>query len=280
MLQVIRSLDAVSWEDVAILPTPDPALPDMRDPKVLVRDTGELILLGTATNRSGDCQKVSYLWTSLDGVHWSYPKMLEKSWLWSLAAEGSVIYSAGYSGNVDHPHSIVTLYSDEFGEFEPVSEIYSDARYPNETSIVMSNREAIAIVRREFQPGQLSAPPFNNGTALLGTSVFPYANWTCTDLNIYLGGPQLCLLPGGKVLVAARAVTPEHHTCLWEVCLSDRTLKELLILPSGGDCGYPGIVWHDDKISISYYSSHEGKPSIYFAQLEIADEPALPSTRG
>jgi len=31
------------------------------------------------------------------------------------------------------------------------------------------------------------------------------------------------------------------------------------------------MVWHDDLLWMSYYSSHEGRSSIYLAQLSIDD---------
>jgi hypothetical protein len=41
-------------------------------------------------------------------------------------------------------------------------------------------------------------------------------------------------------------------------------------LPSGGDCSYPGLYWHDDVLHVTYYSSHEGnKAAIYHAQVRI-----------
>ena len=51
----------------------------------------------------------------------------------------------------------------------------------------------------------------------------------------------------------------------------------MLTLPGGGDCSYPGMiwhdyrgmVWHDDLLWMSYYSSHEGKTSIYLAKIKI-----------
>ena len=45
------------------------------------------------------------------------------------------------------------------------------------------------------------------------------------------------------------------------------TLTEVLTLPSGGDTSYPGLVWHDGLLWVSYYSSHEGKTSIYLAKV-------------
>jgi hypothetical protein len=48
----------------------------------------------------------------------------------------------------------------------------------------------------------------------------------------------------------------------------------LVRLPSGGDCSYPGMVWHGNELWISYYSSHEDSTtSIYLSRLEqIAPE--------
>jgi len=46
-------------------------------------------------------------------------------------------------------------------------------------------------------------------------------------------------------------------------------MTKLLKLPSGGDTSYPGLVWYEDMLYASYYSSHEGKTSIYLAKVKI-----------
>ena len=47
--------------------------------------------------------------------------------------------------------------------------------------------------------------------------------------------------------------------------MTRQSFEPVLILPSSGDCSYPGLVWHDDRLWMSYYSSHEGKANIYLA---------------
>jgi hypothetical protein len=37
----------------------------------------------------------------------------------------------------------------------------------------------------------------------------------------------------------------------------------------GGDCSYPGMVWHDGLLWISYYSSHEHRACIYLARVDM-----------
>lgn len=45
-------------------------------------------------------------------------------------------------------------------------------------------------------------------------------------------------------------------------------LEPVLALPSGGDCSYRALVWHDGLFWVSCYSSHEGRSSIYLARVK------------
>jgi hypothetical protein len=47
------------------------------------------------------------------------------------------------------------------------------------------------------------------------------------------------------------------------------SLTPILELPSSGDCSYPGLYRHDDMLHVTYYSSHEGKAAIYYAQVRV-----------
>jgi hypothetical protein len=57
------------------------------------------------------------------------------------------------------------------------------------------------------------------------------------------------------------------------------TYEPVLTVPSGGDCSYPGLAWHDGLLWMSYYSSHEGKSSIYLARIRLtaAAAPGAPT---
>lgn len=46
-------------------------------------------------------------------------------------------------------------------------------------------------------------------------------------------------------------------------------LAPAVAVTSGGDTGYPGLVWHDGLLWVSYYSSHEGKANIYLARIRF-----------
>jgi hypothetical protein len=46
-------------------------------------------------------------------------------------------------------------------------------------------------------------------------------------------------------------------------------LEEALALPSSGDTSYARLVFHQGFLLVSYYSSHEGKASIYLAKVKL-----------
>jgi hypothetical protein len=61
------------------------------------------------------------------------------------------------------------------------------------------------------------------------------------------------------------------HTALCYLDMTEHKMTKLLKLPSGGDTSYPGLVWHNDLLYLSYYSTHEGKTSIYLAKIKVAE---------
>jgi hypothetical protein len=51
----------------------------------------------------------------------------------------------------------------------------------------------------------------------------------------------------------------------------DGTVTPHVTLPSGGDTSYAGLAWQDGLLWVSYYSSHEGKTSIYLAKVKLPE---------
>ena len=78
----------------------------------------------------------------------------------------------------------------------------------------------------------------------------PYTEWEWNDLGIRLGGPNLCTLPDGSILIGSREVQKEPHCGLYGLDGSKRA-ELLLRLPSGGDCSYPGFVVRGNTLWIS-----------------------------
>lgn len=271
--RVITSSDGQQWSSAALFASPDSNLPDLRDPKIGLMPDGRLLLMGAATSRDVSAGRRNYFWYSEDGIEWTEPVACagEDVWIWSFTQDGNLVYGAGYGGNPESGSTEVTLYQGDTAEhFQKWTVLHADAQYPNETALLMEGNAGLAIVRREYEPGQTQSPPYNNGTALLAQSQAPFKEWSARDLGVYVGGPALLRLPDGRIVVAGRKVVgPQHYMALWELDVENAGLQELIVLPSANDCSYPGLVWHEDKLWVSYYSGHEGKSDIYLAEISI-----------
>ena len=101
----------------------------------------------------------------------------------------------------------------------------------------------------------------------IGTSHPPYTNWSWTKTKTDIGVPNLMRLPDGSLWAAGRCYG-ERSTTVLAYTERDR-YEPVFTLPSDGDCSYPGLVWHEDLLWMSYYWSHEGKTSIYLAKIRI-----------
>ncbi|MCX7667283.1 MAG: hypothetical protein N2112_17265, partial [Gemmataceae bacterium] len=134
--------------------------------------------------------------------------------------------------------------------------------YPNETSIVFEGDTAYCLLRRDG-----AGPKLN--TALLGIAQAPYTKWEWKDLGVQIGGPHMIQLPDGRWLAAVRLLDKKVRTSLCWLDPKEGKLTEFLTLPSGGDTSYPGLVLYQDQLWMSYYSSHEGKTSIYLAKMPL-----------
>ena len=84
----------------------------------------------------------------------------------------------------------------------------------------------------------------------------------------------MILLPDGKLVAAVRLYSDGVQPTRTSLCVVDPLsgkIMEELVLPSGGDTSYAGMVYHGGFLWVSYYSSHEGKTSIFLAKVNIKD---------
>jgi hypothetical protein len=132
--------------------------------------------------------------------------------------------------------------------------------YPNESSLVFEeNGKAYCLLRRDKGPL----------TGLLGISHPPYTEWEWKAMGERIGGPKMIQLSEGRFLAAVRLYDEKVRTSLCLVDPAGASLTEYLVLPSGGDTSYAGMVEDHGELWISYYSSHEEKTAIYLARVRI-----------
>jgi hypothetical protein len=83
-----------------------------------------------------------------------------------------------------------------------------------------------------------------------------------------LGGPDIITLPNGKTIIGSRSFRDnKSYTSLFQLDNNSNKMIHLLEFPSGGDTSYPGLIIVNNELWVSYYSSHEGKSSIYLAKV-------------
>ena len=92
--------------------------------------------------------------------------------------------------------------------------------------------------------------------------------WDWKKIEKAIGGPNLLILPDGRYVAGLRFYNPERTSLAWYDWEAG-SLNEFLALPSGGDNSYPGLLWRDGLLWISYYSSHSGKAKIYLAKVSL-----------
>ncbi len=257
-LRVITSADGERWVSSDLLTWPNA---DARDAKLSVTPDNKLMVSGAAAlHQPAPARHQSAVWLSADGRTWGEGIAVADPnfWLWRITWHRGTAFGFAYGTAEDRQ---VRLYSSRNGmDFTLLADRVFAEGYPNESSIVFLNDDsALCLLRRDGQPN----------TALLGSSRPPYRGWTWKDLGVRVGGPQMILLPDQRLVAGVRLYDDRTRTSLCWVDKEEGRLTEFLTLPSRGDSSYPGLVWHDGFLWVSYYSSHEAKTSIYLAKVKL-----------
>jgi len=260
-LRVITSEDGETWESLARVPHPDA---DLRDAKLSVTPDGRLMLNGAGMRAEEEIRYHSMVWLSDDrGKTWGEGTVIGDPgfWLWRVHWHRGTAYSMGYRTDRDRSQRILRFYTSPDGlHYRPLIEQVNVAHGVGEDKILfLEDGSALCLIRHETA----------TKAAFLGKSKPPYTEWTWTDLGVRIGGPNMIRLPDGRIIAATRLYAPRQRTSLSQLDPTAGTLTELLALPSGGDTSYPGLVFHEGLLWISYYSSHEEKTCIYLAKVKL-----------
>jgi hypothetical protein len=254
---VISSPDGRAWRSAALLAEEGV---DLRDPKVSIIPDGRLMLVAGGSIFEGDqyltrAPRVAF---SPDGRQWTPTRkvLAEDHWLWRVTWHDGWAYSVSKMGEGSNPRRGILYRSRDGLDWDWITEF----RLPNntwnasETTLrFLPDEQLIALVRPHW----------------IGTSRPPYREWSWTKMQHNIGGPNFIRLPDGRLWAAGRRYLEggERRTVLAR--LTPTSYEPVLTLPSGGDTSYPGMVWHDGLLWMSYYSSHEGKASIYLATIRL-----------
>jgi hypothetical protein len=284
-LRVLESADGKKWTSAALIAETGI---DLRDPKLSVTPDDRLMIVAGGSVYEGKTLKgrqprVTF---SKDARTWSAPQRVlsEGEWLWRVTWSDKVAYGVSYNaaerttkeateaaksgkappGPAEWKLKLVK--SSDGVNYSLVTHLDVPG-HPNETTLrFLADGEMVALVRREG----------GNTFGWIGRSQAPYTEWTWAETKHRVGGPNFIRLPDGSLWAGGRTYPGGAKMAIARMTRAGG-YDPVLTLPSGGDTSYPGLVWHDGLLWVSYYASHEGKSSIYLAKvrlpLEIAANP-------
>ena len=250
--RVIVSKDGAEWKSAALL---EEKGVDLRDPKLSITPDGFLMLIMGGSIYEGKVYKTRAprVAFSKDGSDWTQPKKLlaEDHWLWRVTWHDGWAWSVSKLGEGRDPRRGMLYRSRDGIDWQWITEF----RLPNKTWNAsetplrfMPDGELVALTRPHW----------------IGTSKPPYTEWSWTKIPTGLGGPNFIRTPNGKLWASSR-----NNGTTVLARMTRTTYEPVLTLPSGGDTSYPGMVWYEGQLWLSYYSSHEGQTSIYLAVIEL-----------
>lgn len=256
-IRIIVSKNGRKWEPAALID--DPGI-DLRDPKLSETPDGRLMLVagGSVYKERQFVTRRPRVAFSDDGKTWTpwYPVLEPGDWLWRVTWFNGKAYGTSY--NNSEPDWKLNLYQSNDGiNWELITGLNLDGQ-PNETTLrFLPDGEMIALVRREG----------GSKNAMIGSSKPPYKDWDWHETGFRIGGPDFIVKNYNDLWAAGRYYAEQNKTVLAR--FGRNRYQPVLELPSGGDTSYPGLVWFRKKLWISYYSSHEGKTSIYLAKIRL-----------
>ncbi len=252
-IRVICSSDGDKWESAALFRKEGV---DLRDPKLSITPDNRVMLhtggsIYSGDKRTGFCPLVAFMdktgtWTDPAEINikdkWPWrPFWLDKTAYCCCYSEGSFLYRSSDGVN-----------------YEKVADL-TPADFPNEAAFCKGTGDSLVMLLRREK---------GNRHALVGSSVSPFTQWRWTDSNWSIGGPALINIPGKGIFAAGRcSIDKLSRTVFGRVTAGG--FFPLFILPSGGDCSYPGLVYLDGMLWISYYSAHNGNTAIYLAKIRL-----------
>ena len=284
-IRVLRSRDGQAWKSVANVTE---AGIDLRDPKFSITPDGRLMIVaGGSVYRGGKSLlgRQPRVLFSKDGESWTAPKrtLEEGDWLWRVTWHNGTAWGLAYNPQArmqeqakaaaNKVDSIkpgpaewkLKLVKSTDGEHYDLVTHLDVPGFANESTVrFLADDTMVALIRRES----------GNRHGWIGTSRPPYTHWNYHETGYRLGGPNFLVMDDGSMWASSR----DHRGKSAKTAIgrmNTNAYEPELVLPSGGDTSYAGLVMHQGQLWMSYYSSHEGKSAIYIARLQLPAGPGV-----
>lgn len=269
-VRILSSKDGKKWNAVALLEKPGI---DLRDPKLSVTPSGTImVIMGGSIYENGVLKgRIPHVsFSDKRGTSFSDPEKISIAddivswgdWIWRVTWHKGTGYAMDYQIGPEERRGNTAFYllrTADGRHFESIHRFQIDG-FPNEATIRFDAHENMHILIRRETGDQMG---------MFAEASSPYNQWDMYKTNYRLGGPNFVFIAGDKKIIGTRVHEPSVHMGLL-IEDSRGTLREVIHLPSSGDCSYPGMVVKGKWLYVSYYSSHEGKSAIYFCRIPLS----------
>lgn len=269
-IRILCSTDGNKWNSVALI---GKSKLDFRDPKLSITPDGKLmVLIGVSTYVNKILIKqITYSCFSTDGINYTTPQPChvegndnhKNDWLWRITWHEGKGYVIDYFVTNDAKMGLWLMSSTDGINFKKITDLILPDD-PNESTVrFLPDGEMAAMVRRDK----------GGSKGYWGLSKAPYTQWNWTEMKLRVGGPNFIVLNENEVIAASRnySIPQCESTTLYRGNPQTGTFEQLLMLPSGGDTSYAGMLIEGNKLWVSYYSGHDSKlPKIYLAKIPLS----------
>lgn len=270
-VRILYSKNGKKWKS---LPLISKVGYDLRDPKLSITPDGRLMvnMAGSICNNKKLVGRENFVTFSKDGRNFTELQQInideqyrtKYDWVWRVTWHKDTGYAICYIRKKTGISELY-LYTTKDGVNYKHFKTFEMDGFPNESTIRFLKDDRMAImVRRERK----------DRSCMWGVSTdTTYQDWTWKKMGTFIGGPNFIELDNGDIIAGGRTIMCRmSKTSIFVKKANGRKdrFAQTMILPSGGDCSYPGFLVVGDKLWVSYYSTHETKKaSIYLAKIPL-----------
>lgn len=252
-IRILKSSDAKEWKEAYFLSLSGF---DLRDPNLSVMPDGRLMLICGRQTSDGTQTVVCFLdcidseFTSFQEVKLNGVEKDQTNWIWRATWFDDVCYGVRYGYN-----GADLLMTKDGINWDYISKIAYSA---SEVQLgKKSNGDIVALARTDSY-------------GLVCYSSYPYKKWLAFSSNIVFQGQSFLVSANDKFLCVTRCYYGDDCKTTLFCSASHREFSKLFDMPSGGiDTSYAGMILEDERLLISYYSSHISKCDIYLAEIPL-----------
>jgi len=270
-IRILVSKDGEKWKSAALLEKYDF---DLRDSKLSIDPQGRLMVLMGGSNYNNETREllcrlthVSFYDKKSNSFSAPVPTRIDPQiksdydWLWRVTWHKGVGYGVLYRKKDSKKSELFLLKTVNGIDYDLITP-FALKDVAGESTITFDKDDNMIIIVRVDSGKRIG---------LIARRRYPYTDWNWKETGFRLGGPDIIPYKDDFYIIGTRSFNflNQAKTSIY-LYKEGKEYQNIVELPSGGDNSYPGLLLEGNELWVSYYSSHEGKTSIYMAKFPLS----------